>query len=56
MNLKNIIWVEKYRPACIEDCIIPNTIKHNLEQMIIHRNVPNLMIHSTLGGSGKTTV
>lgn len=53
---KDSIWVEKYRPQTIEECILPPELKHNLEQFVIHnKNIPNLMIHSITGGSGKTT-
>lgn len=53
---KDSIWVEKYRPPNIEQCILPQHIKNNLEQFVIHKNIPNIMIHSIVGGSGKTTV
>lgn len=55
MSLKDSIWVEKYRPQKIEDCILPDEIKQNLEQFVKYEKIPNIMIHSTIGGSGKTT-
>ena len=56
VNLKEKIWNEKYRPQIIEDCIIPETLKKNFENFVIAQDCPNLMLHSQIGGTGKTTV
>lgn len=53
VNLKEKIWVEKYRPQTIEDCILPEAVKKNLENFVIAGDCPNLMFSSTSGGSGK---
>jgi DNA polymerase III delta prime subunit len=52
---KSSLWVEKYRPPTIEQCIMPKAIKTTLEQFIISGRIPNLMLYSTTPGSGKTT-
>lgn len=53
VNLREKIWVEKYRPQTIEDCILPEAVKKNLENFVIAGDCPNLMFSSTTGGSGK---
>ena len=55
MFSRDSIWVEKYRPKTISECILPSEIQTNLQQFVEHGKIPNLMIHSTFGGSGKTT-
>lgn len=55
MFSRDSIWVEKYRPKTIQECILPDELHQNLLQFVEFGKVPNLMIHSTLGGSGKTT-
>lgn len=56
MNIKEKIWNEKYRPQTIEECILPNSVKKTFEDYLIAGNCTNLMLHSTSGGTGKTTI
>jgi DNA polymerase III delta prime subunit len=56
VNLREKIWVEKYRPQVIEDCILPEAVKKNLENFVIAGDCPNLMLTSVSGGVGKTTI
>ena len=51
---KDILWVEKYRPQTIQDCILPNTIKDSLQEFVDKSHVPNLLL-SGGAGIGKTT-
>ena len=51
---KDILWVEKYRPQTIQDCILPNTIKDSLQEFVDKNHVPNLLL-SGGAGIGKTT-
>ena len=51
----NELWVEKYRPRKIEDCILPADIKEQLSQFVKKNYVPNLLL-SGGPGIGKTTV
>jgi len=53
VNLNERIWVEKYRPKQIKDCIFPEAIKKTLENFVISGHCPNLMFSSPNGGSGK---
>ena len=49
------LWVEKYRPKTIDDCILPQQIKETFQTFVDQQNVPNLLL--TGGpGVGKTSV
>ena len=49
------LWVEKYRPKTIEDCILPANIKKTFIDFLDKGEVPNLLL-SGPAGCGKTTV
>ena len=49
------LWVEKYRPKTIEDCILPASIKKTFLDFLDRGEVPNLLL-SGPAGCGKTTV
>ena len=49
------LWVEKYRPKTIADCILPKSLKDQFEQIVKSGELPNLMLTGT-AGLGKTTV
>lgn len=53
--MKDFLWVEKYRPLCIQDCILPAEMKRTFQQFVDDKNVPNLLL-SGRAGTGKTTV
>ena len=53
--MKEFLWVEKYRPQKIEDCILPKRIKDTFQEIVDQGNVPNLLLSGT-AGIGKTTV
>jgi DNA polymerase III delta prime subunit len=52
---KEIVWVEKYRPEKIADCILPSANKKMFEDFVKHGKFPNLLLTGT-AGTGKTTV
>lgn len=52
---KNFLWVEKYRPSKIEDCILPKSIKTTFEEFVKGGELHNLLLTGT-AGLGKTTV
>ena len=49
------LWVEKYRPKTIEDCILPEATKKTFLDFLDKGEVPNLLL-SGPAGCGKTTV
>ena len=51
----DFLWVEKYRPKTIEDCILPENIKKTFRDFLNKGEVPNLLLYGP-AGCGKTTV
>ena len=51
----NFLWVEKYRPQKIEDCILPDATKEVFRGFLQQGEIPNLLLAGT-AGVGKTTV
>ena len=54
-DTKNYLWVERYRPSTIEDCVLPTPLKKIFKSIVDTGEVPN-MILSGSSGLGKTTV
>lgn len=52
---KSMLWVEKYRPQKVSDCILPSKIKDVLQGFVDKKEMPNLILAGT-AGCGKTTV
>ena len=51
---KTFLWVEKYRPKTIHDCVLPENLKKTFSEFV-KNGIPNLLL--TGGpGVGKTTV
>ncbi len=55
MSVQNYLWVEKYRPRTIDDCILPEGIKNTFRDMVKTGEVQNLLL-SGGAGCGKTTI
>lgn len=49
------LWVEKYRPQCLDDVVIDQETKTLLKSYISKQSIPNLLFHGTQG-RGKTTL
>ena len=49
------LWVEKYRPKKIDDCILTSELKETFKQFVNQKELPNLLLSGT-AGTGKTTV
>ena len=53
--MSDFLWVEKYRPKTIEECILPANTKKTFSSFLKKGEVPNLLLAGP-AGCGKTTV
>jgi len=54
-NREQFLWVEKYRPRKISDCILPDKLKNTFQEFVEQDNIPNMLLSGT-AGTGKTTI
>jgi len=54
-TIENTLWVEKYRPQRVKDCILSYSIKETFQEIINSGEMQNLLL-SGGAGCGKTTV
>lgn len=55
MKPENFLWVEKYRPKTIEECVLPMSLKSTFSDMVT-KGEPQNLLFSGSAGVGKTTV
>ena len=51
----DFLWVEKYRPKTVQECILPESIKNTFQEFVEKGEIPNLLL-SGPAGCGKTTI
>jgi len=54
-NREQFLWVEKYRPHRIDDCILPDEMKKTFKEFVAQGQIPNMLLCGG-AGMGKTTV
>lgn len=52
---EQMLWVEKYRPHKVEDCILPENFKETFQDYVNRKEIPNLLLAGS-AGVGKTTI
>jgi DNA polymerase III delta prime subunit len=55
MKNDEYLWVEKYRPQTIDDCVLPAELKKTFNEIVQGGQLPNLLLAGS-AGLGKTTV
>ena len=50
--MNEFLWVEKYRPKKIRDCILPEDTKKTFTEILKQKQILNLLLSGT--GTGKT--
>jgi DNA polymerase III delta prime subunit len=55
MKTDEFLWVEKYRPRTIDDCVLPAELKKTFNEIVRGGQLPNLLLAGS-AGLGKTTV
>ena len=53
--MEEFLFVEKYRPKTIEECILPDGLKDTFQEIVQKGELPNMMFTGS-AGVGKTTV
>ena len=49
------LWVEKYRPQKIDDCVLPESLKDTFKQYVSQGELPHFLLSGT-AGVGKTNI
>ena len=52
---EQFIWVEKYRPNTIDECVLPESLRDTFKEFVASGQLPNFLFCGT-PGCGKTTV
>lgn len=55
VNREHFLWVEKYRPRKITECILPSDLLSMFQEFITQDSIPNMLLTGT-AGTGKTTI
>ena len=53
--MNDFLWVEKYRPTTVDECILPESVKNTFKSFLEQGEIPNLLLSGT-AGVGKTTI
>jgi len=53
--MSEYLWVEKYRPKTVDECILSEDVKDTFSQFVKQKEIPNLLLSGSQG-TGKTTI
>lgn len=53
--MDHLLWVERYRPQTVEECILPERLKATFQEYVNQKEMPNLLLTGG-AGVGKTTI
>jgi len=54
MSVNQLLWVERFAPTTVNECILPDRIKTTLQSYVAAGNIPNLLLEGP-PGTGKTS-
>jgi len=54
-RIETSLWVERYRPRTIADCILPAKVKNGFAKVVASGDIPNFLLYGP-AGTGKTTI
>jgi len=46
---KDFLWVEKYRPKTIQECILPDQLQNTFSKIVANGEIPNMLFTGTAG-------
>jgi DNA polymerase III delta prime subunit len=53
--MNEVLWVERFRPKTVQDCILPVELKNTFQQFVDRKEIPHLLLCGS-PGVGKTTI
>jgi len=56
VNDNEYIFIEKFRPKTIDDLIVPQKLKEQMQEWVQDGEIPNLLLSSRTPGTGKTSM
>lgn len=54
-DMSKTVFYERYKPACIDDLVIPQEIKTKLQTYVKTQDIPNIGLFSSNPGTGKSS-